>query len=100
MGASPAAILFGTGALEDTFEVSSLPAKDGLDWLRAKPRQADAGFIRVDIGFKDNQPRRVELLDAFGQTTRLELSNMVINPRLSAQEFQFVVPQGVDVVGM
>ena len=100
IGTSPAAILFGSGSLEQSFEVSALPSKDGIDWLRAKPRTADAGFSRVDIGMKDNLPVRVELLDSFGQTTRVDLSGIAANPQLPASEFQFVAPKGVDVVKM
>lgn len=100
IGTSPAAILFGSGSLEQSFDVSALPSKDGVDWLRAKPRTADAGFSRVDIGMKDNLPVRVELLDSFGQTTRVDLSSITANPALPAKEFQFVAPKGVDVVKM
>lgn len=100
IGTSPAAILFGSGSLERSFDVSALPSKDGIDWLRAKPRTADAGFSRVDIGMKDNLPVRVELLDSFGQTTRVDLSGIAANPQLPAKEFQFVAPKGVDVVKM
>ena len=100
IGTSPAAILFGSGSLEQSFDVSPLPSKDGVDWLRAKPRTADAGFSRVDIGMKDNLPVRVELLDSFGQTTRVDLSTITPNPSLAAKEFQFTAPKGVDVVKM
>ncbi|CUK15292.1 Outer-membrane lipoprotein carrier protein precursor [Achromobacter sp. 2789STDY5608615] len=100
IGTSPAAILFGSGSLEQSFDVSALPSKDGIDWLRAKPRTADAGFSRVDIGMKDNLPVRVELLDSFGQTTRVDLSGIVPNPKLGEGEFRFVAPKGVDVVKM
>ncbi|ARP96074.1 outer membrane lipoprotein chaperone LolA [Bordetella genomosp. 13] len=100
IGTSPAAILFGSGDLEQAFDVSPLPARDGLEWLRAKPRGGDAGFSQVDIGMKDNQPARIELLDAFGQTTRVTLSNIRPNPSLPASEFQFTPPAGTDVVKM
>lgn len=100
IGTSPAAILFGSGSLEQSFDVSALPAKDGVDWLRAKPRTADAGFSRVDIGMKNNLPVRVELLDSFGQTTRVDLSGIQANPQLPGKEFQFTAPKGVDVVKM
>ena len=100
IGTSPAAILFGSGSLEQSFDVSALPSKDGVDWLRAKPRTADAGFSRVDIGMKDNLPVRVELLDSFGQTTRVDLSGIVPNPKLGEGAFRFVAPKGVDVVKM
>ncbi|HEY9280073.1 MAG TPA: outer membrane lipoprotein chaperone LolA [Eoetvoesiella sp.] len=100
IGASPAAILFGSGSLDESFVISALPNSDGLDWLRAKPRSADAGFTYVDIGFKDNLPARLQLLDSFGQTTRIDLSRIVANPKLATNEFQFVPPKGVDVVKM
>ncbi|RTZ42366.1 outer membrane lipoprotein chaperone LolA [Candidimonas sp. SYP-B2681] len=100
IGASPAAILFGSGSLDDAFLIKALPAKDGLDWLRATPRSADAGFTHVDIGFKASMPARLELLDSFGQVTRIELTNIKANPRLPATEFQFKAPDGVDVVKM
>lgn len=100
IGASPAAILFGSGSLDEAFSVTELPGKDGLDWLRATPRSADAGFTHVDIGLKASLPARLELLDSFGQTTRIELSGIVANPTLPPGEFQFVTPDGVDVVKM
>lgn len=100
IGTSPAAILFGSGNLEQAFDVAPLPDRDGLQWLRAKPRNADAGFAQVDIGMKNDLPARVELLDAFGQTTRVELSDIQANPSLPAGEFRFTPPAGVDVVKM
>lgn len=100
VGTSPAAILFGSGNLDDSFDVTVLPGKDGLDWLRAKPRNADAGFTHVDIGLKDNAPVRLELLDTFGQKTLIDLSDIRSNPVLPAAEFQFSSPAGVDVVRM
>jgi outer membrane lipoprotein carrier protein len=100
IGASPAAILFGSGSLEQSFEVTALPNKESLTWLRAKPRQPDAGFVHVDLGFKEGIPHRIILLDAFGQTTHVELSALVRNPGLSTSNFDFVAPQGADVVRM
>ena len=100
LGASPAAILFGSGALDQAFNMSVLPDKDGLVWLRALPRGGDAGFAHVDIGFQDELPAHIILLDAFGQTTHVKLSGLVRNPRLASDAFKFVPPQGADVVRM
>lgn len=100
IGASPAAILFGSGSLDEAFTMNSLPPKEGLEWLRATPRSADAGFTHVDIAFQNNLPARLELLDAFGQTTRIDLSNIDPKPNLGADAFTFVPPGGVDVVKM
>lgn len=100
IGASPAAILFGSGALDDAFRVSVMPDKDGLAWLRAVPRSGDAGFVHVDLGFQDGLPAHIILLDAFGQTTHVKLSSLARNPSLAVDVFKFVPPPGADVVRM
>ena len=100
IGASPAAILFGSGSLEQSFDVSALPDKESLAWFRAKPKQPDAGFVHVDLGLKDGVPLRIVLLDAFGQTTHIEISALMRNPGLSTSNFDFVTPKGADVVRM
>ena len=100
IGASPAAILFGTGELDKVFVVTAQPDRDGIAWLRAKPRNGDAGFVHLDLGMSEGLPVRVVLLDAFGQTTRVELSGIQRNPALPASTFQFVAPAGADVVRM
>lgn len=100
IGASPAAILFGSGKLEEAFELASLPNRDNLSWLRAKPRDGGAGFAHVDIGFSEGMPRQLELLDSFGQTTRITLAEILANPDLPADTFDFKAPADVDVVRM
>lgn len=100
VGSSPAQILFGSGSLDQSFNVTPLPSNEGVEWLRAIPKSSDAGFSRVDIGFKDGLPVRLELLDAFGQTTQVNFAAMVRNPQISADSFNFTAPKGVDVVRM
>lgn len=98
LGSSPAAILFGSGRLEDAFTLTPLPDNDGLQWLRATPRQADAGFQYLDIGMRKQQPMRLLLLDSFDKTTAIELGGMSLNPSLADSQFTMQVPADVDVV--
>ncbi len=100
VGASPAALLFGSGSLDDAFDLQPRPDRDGLQWLRAVPRTPDAGFVHADIGFSDGLPRRLELLDAFGQVSRIVFTGMKANPDIPAGQFRFTVPQGADLVKM
>lgn len=100
VGASPAALLFGSGSLSDAFTLTSQPDHDNLQWLRATPKTSNAGFTHVDIGFSGGIPVRLELLDAFGQTTRITLSQMVTNPTIAADQFQFTPPKGAALVKM
>lgn len=98
IGASPAAILFGSGQLDQSFDLSERPDAEDLTWLRAKPKGADAGFEYVDIGFKAATPVRLILLDAFGQQTLIDLSNIDTSVDLQPKDFTFVPPADVDVV--
>ena len=100
VGASPAAILFGSGSFDEAFNAKVLPDAEGVQWMRATPKQGDAGFEYVDIGFKDQMPVRLMLLDAFGQTTRIDLGGIQVNPQLPAEAFRFKAPPDTDVVRM
>lgn len=98
VGASPASILFGTGSLEQNFTVKTLPEKDGMVWLRATPKVADAGMSYIDIAFANNLPTELRILDSFGQTTTIKLRHFKSNVAVSAATFRFTAPAGVDRV--
>jgi|SRR5690625_854388 len=100
IGSSPAAILFGSGDLDEAFRLKALKDDAGLQWLRATPKSSDAGFAYVDLGFKNDQPEQIKLQDSFGQITHITLSNMQANPSWRGDEFRFDAPDDVDVVRM
>lgn len=100
VGASPAAILFGSGSLDESFNVSVLPEQNGLVWLRATPKVPDAGLSHVDIAFANNLPAELVILDSFGQTTSIKMRNFKANAKIPASQFQFKAPAGVDTVRM
>ncbi len=98
LGASPAAILFGSDALERNFTLEEAGERDGLDWLDALPKSKDAGFDRILIGFRGGLPQAMEVLDAFGRVTQFTFRNLERNPKLDPELFRFVAPKGADVV--
>lgn len=98
IGTSPAAILFGSGDLDQSFDLVARPDEDGLTWLRALPKGSDAGFDYVDIGFAAGSPVRLVLLDAFGQQTVIQLSGIKTGISFRAGDFRFTPPADVDVV--
>jgi len=99
LGSTPAALLAGSADVEKAFELSEAGARDGLEWLEAKPREREAGFERVRMGFDADGIRAMELFDHFGQTTQLRFSSFVRNPKVDASEFRFQPPKGADVLG-
>ncbi len=98
LGASPAAILFGSDDLERNFTLREAGERGGLAWLEALPRVADAGFERIAIGFRDNVPEAMDVKDAFGRTTRFSFRAIERNPKLDPAQFRFVAPVGADVI--
>jgi len=99
LGSTPAALLAGSADVEKAFELSEAGAKDGLEWLEAKPKEREAGFERVRMGFDANGIRAMELFDHFGQTTQLRFLNLARNPKVDSSEFRFQPPKGADVLG-
>jgi outer membrane lipoprotein carrier protein len=99
LGSTPAALLAGSADVEKAFELTDAGARDGLEWLEAKPKEREAGFERVRMGFGENGIQAMELVDHFGQTTVLRFSKLVRNPKVDPSEFRFTPPQGADVLG-
>jgi outer membrane lipoprotein-sorting protein len=97
--ATPAAILFGSGALDDNFELADAGEQDGLAWAEARPRQTESGFESLRIGLADGQLRRMEMRDHFGQTTVIRFTRLRANPALAEDRFRFEPPAGADVIG-
>ncbi|MFT4067860.1 outer membrane lipoprotein chaperone LolA [Paraburkholderia sp.] len=98
LGASPAAILFGSNDLDRNFTLRDAGVKAGIDWLELTPKAKDTQFERVGIGFKDGNLEAMELHDVFGNVTLLTFSNIQKNPQLPADTFRFTVPKGADVI--
>jgi outer membrane lipoprotein carrier protein len=99
LGSSPAALLAGGKAIEESFTLTNTDNKDGLDWVNAQPKNKESGFEKILLGFKDNQIQEMTLLDSFGHHTKIVFTNVEVNPSLNEKSFLFKVPKGVDVVG-
>ena len=97
LGATPAALLAGAN-LERDFSLKALASEGGLDWVQALPRQADGGFQSLKIGFKGRELAALEILDGFGQRSRLTFTAVISNPVLPAERFRFVLPAGADLI--
>ncbi len=97
LGATPAAILAG-GDLDQAFELSALPTKDGIVWAEAKPRAKDGAFQSVHVGFRGQTLSAIEIVDAFGQRSLLEFSEWMPNASIPPETFRFTPPPGADVI--
>ena len=97
LGATPAALLAGA-SLDTDFMLAPLPAKDGIDWVAATPKQKDGAFQSLNVGFRGKDLAAVEITDSFGQRSLLQFSGWVPNPVLAAEVFRYTPPKGADVI--
>jgi outer membrane lipoprotein carrier protein len=97
LGATPAALLAGN-AMDKDFELSALPAKDGLDWAQALPRNKEGSIQAIRIGFAGSTLAALEIVDAFGQRSMLRFSALETNPKIADDAFRFTPPKGVDLI--
>ena len=114
IGASPAALLAG-GSLDKDFTLSNVTAGSSsaaaatstpsqatstLEWVQALPRHKEGQFQSVRVGFntKNGQLAALEILDSFGQRSRLDFAQFESKVALPATRFQFTPPKGADVL--
>jgi outer membrane lipoprotein carrier protein len=99
IGSTPAALLAGGTGVEKAFALSDAGEKDGIEWLEARPREREAGFELVRMGFNAKGLDSMQLTDNFGQTTVLRFSKLERNPKVDPAAFKFQPPKGADVLG-
>jgi outer membrane lipoprotein carrier protein len=101
LGSTPAALIAaGTDlrALSEAFELKSAPARDGLEWVEARPRQSDGQLQSVRVGFRQGQLAVLEIGDSLGQRSVLSFSGWKSQAPLAAERFRFQPPAGAAVI--
>jgi outer membrane lipoprotein carrier protein len=99
LASTPATLLSGGAALSEQFQISALPAAEGLEWFQLDPKHPDSDFQAVRIGFAKGELVRMLLADKLNQVTSLRFSAARRNVVLPADLFLFTPPAGVDVIG-
>jgi outer membrane lipoprotein carrier protein len=99
LGSTPALLLSSGEPLENSFTFTELGAHEGFQWLELKPTAADSNFDYVRLALEGDLLRAMEMVDGFGQTTRLYFETVVRNRTIPDDKFRFQPPPGVDVIG-
>lgn len=98
VGDTPAVLLGSEANLHDRFYVTDLGRRDGLLWARLVPQSSEGGFEEIRLGFDAANLRAMDLVDGFGQLTRLTFSSVERLDRLPPETFVFTPPPGADVI--
>ena len=108
LGQTPAAFIASSGdlkTLQAEFSLKAEPDAEGLQWVKATPKQSDGALQSIRVGLKSLQGAGtppvltvLEIVDGLGQTSRLSFQNFEVNLKLPADTFQFKAPAGVQVI--
>ena len=97
---TPALLLGGAADALEQFRFDGSVVEGEMTWVRMRPIDDSSGFDRVELGFVDRELSRMVFFDNLEQTTVVALYDVVVNEPIDAEHFDFVVPDGADLVGV
>lgn len=97
---TPALLLGGANDALEQFQFEGSRVEGDITWVRMRPVDESSGFNRVDLGFVNDELRRMVFFDNLEQTTLVAFDDVVINEPIDAEHFEFVVPDAADLVGV
>lgn len=106
LGQTPAAFIASTGdlkVLQAEFNLLAEPDAEGLQWVKATPKQSEGAVQTIRVGLKVQAQvipvlSVLEIVDGLGQTSRLSFQNFEVNAKLATETFQFKTPAGAQVI--
>jgi len=108
LGQTPASFIASVGdlkTLQIEFHLKAEPDFDGLQWVKATPKQTEGTLQLMRLGLKSSPSANsipvltiLEIVDGLGQTSRLNFQNFEVNVKLTADTFQFKTPSGAQVI--
>lgn len=98
--ANTPALLFGGNPEKVTqaFAVEQSEKSGDYATFLLRPRADDPLFDVLEVRFQHGTPLSMRLEDALGQQTSIDFRDLVLNKTVSASRFQFVAPEGTDVI--
>lgn len=100
LGSSPILLLSEPRAVKEDFVIAESYEADGLAWVELFPKVKDTDFNKILVGLNNEGVKEMQLFDQFGQHTSIRFDQVRINQPLQASRFSFVIPPGVDVIGL
>ncbi|MGF1528741.1 MAG: outer membrane lipoprotein chaperone LolA [Candidatus Competibacterales bacterium] len=99
LSAAPAALLSGAVDWRTAFRAEAPVIQGDLVWYRLRPKDPEASFTTLWLGFEGKSLRALELQDALQRRTRLGFDKLERNIPVDGELFRFTPPPGVDVIG-
>jgi len=85
--------------LDDQFILESLPFTENQHWVRLTPKSAESDFKKMLVGLQNGKIKSMRFRDNFNQQTDIEFEQLVVNQKFKKHNFEFIAPEGTDVMG-
>ncbi|MGD8935500.1 MAG: outer membrane lipoprotein chaperone LolA [Thiogranum sp.] len=99
LSSTPAMLLSGYRPLAEVMDWEPDSDNDRYTWFRLHPKERDSAVEKVRIAFDGGELAIIEVVDGFGNHTRIRFSNMRRNQKLDDGLFQLKLPEGTDIIG-
>lgn len=96
---SPVMLLAGGTGLRQSFDVTTEGRRDGHEWVKVRPKQAESDFREALFGFSNRELTRMVLVDKLGQRSTMGFRSVRRNAAVDPELVTFTPPEGVDVIG-
>lgn len=94
---TPAMLLITGDPVDKHFEVIDIGKSKGLYWVELIPRSVESQFVRILLAFHREQLKRMEMTDQFGQVSRFQFHDIVLNSKLDDKLFVYERPFDYDL---
>ena len=102
LASTPGLLLSGeTDQLDSSFAIErgdAQPPIEGMTRYILTPRNPESLFSVLELTFNGSQLIAMRIHDSLGQLTDFRFSDIRVNSAIDSNQFQFVVPEGVDVI--
>ena len=95
---SPAAILSGSDNLEEYFSITDKGKIEGIYNLELVPKDPENQFHKIVLGFYGRFLNMMVMFDKLGQITRITFTDSQRNESLDDTLFNFIAPEGTDII--
>lgn len=97
---SPAALLSQAQLdVAENYEVAAVKGEgEGVLIYHLTPRDPDALYEVLILEFHSSDLVALQVKDNLGQATLVDFTNVIMNPEFEDDHFEFVIPEGIDVI--
>ncbi len=95
---NPIYVIINDEKSQQHYDIKHEAFKEGIDWVSLTPKVRNEEVKSVWLAVKQDVITQIKVHNNFGQTMVFEFTEINKNPELEAAMFQFVPPEGVDVI--